>query len=385
MLPESDSDEEGPLGSKGKERETGDQRSNQAFGAPISSFHSPFSDETPAPISRPMAHNSGYRREDHNQNPFLNIPPPLSLDSFGSSSSSSSSSSSFGSSSSSSSSSSSFGSSSSPFASEEDKAQKWNRNLAPLSDPRQSVFQGAEKSAGESMLEGASRLREQEPGWITSSIDDDGLPRLKSRTQKGGYPLDEKDVERYGAKNDFASWLRGEAPLPEKEAQMNCWEAVCTSACLGGLVTRGQLVALFESTENAQNRTKALLDRLGREDAKPVDKETIPEPGHIIVMDTDDDAGFHVFIAGGGKKDRVYSHDKSDARRNRKYNKREGLLGPFNQSGSTESMVYRSRVHVSEYIETTFRQQDKGAIEIRYLSPEVFRRLPGKAAKRPLG
>ena len=372
-LPMDGSDEKSPFGSKGKEKEISGSRSSPAFGSTGGSSHSPFSDEAPTPISLPMAHNSEYRREDHNQKSFYNIPPPLSLGSFGSSSSSSS----------------------GPFSQENNEPLQSGSHHTPASSSSSSssspLDPKREQDAGEAMLDGAQQLMKRKPRWIKSSIAKDGLPKPRSSTDSDGYDIDNpKYIEKLGAKNDFAKWLRGESELPEEGARMNCWEAVFTSAYYGRLVTRDQLVALYGKTVNEKDPTEALLNQLGRNATRPIDKNSPPPaPGDIILIDNDRIVGFHVFIAGkagkAGKKrpkraskhDQAYSHDKSDSLRGVTYKDYSFTGDHFNlmARGSTDSMVHRSRLVLTDYASEAIFAQTKKFAEIRYLSPKIFREL----------
>lgn len=225
----------------------------------------------------------------------------------------------------------------------------------------------------------------KKPQWIKSTIDKDGLPTVKN-----------SDSEE----NDFAKWLRGGVELPVTGAAMNCWEAVCTAAVLGGLTTRAGLVELFGSTENTANPTQVFLNRLGRNTTDPiVDTSPPPRPGDIILIDNDENVGFHVFIAGRKEtaedlhgdaqgEDFAYSHDKSDSRRSYKYypNEDAPFGSPFNYyalalDGSGESMVFRNRAHITKYARTGLQHQEyrninnpsDRPVQIRYLSPTIFK------------
>ena len=238
------------------------------------------------------------------------------------------------------------------------------------------------------MIEGAKALMAKNPKWIKSSNDTDGLP-----------PLENDEGER----NDFAVWLSNNREnLPRRSPQLNCWQAVLVSAHCGGLVTKKQLKALHEQNEGKEDTNKALLDSLGRDTTRPINESSPPPaPGDIILIDNEENVGFHVFIAGNEKEKwiyneekgeeeqqnlgYVYSHDKSDRTRGVVYDSASGYSTPgYSSKGFEDSMVHRKRMHVVKYAQDSFmtatygpgHNKPKSLAEIRYLSPEVFRRLP---------
>ncbi len=229
------------------------------------------------------------------------------------------------------------------------------------------------------MIEGAKQLMNKKPVWIRSSIDEDGLPSIISSTDDDGQGLETPEkIERYGAQNDFAIWLRksGRRTLRDRRPKMNCWEAVLMSAYYGGLIEKDGLIALYETTKFAENPIKELLDQLGRGNACKRNITDEPNPGDIILMDTSEHAGFHVLIAG--ENEMVYSHDKSDKLRTKKYNHAAFDYYISASGGSAESMVERNREHVMRYTLDAYVAANKKDLEIRYLPPSVFKRWAEK-------
>ena len=172
--------------------------------------------------------------------------------------------------------------------------------------------------------------------------------------------------------------------------QMNCWQAVLMSAYYGGLVTKEQLVELHEPNAGETNMDKSLLDKLGRNTTDPIDETSAPPaPGDIILMDHIDDVGFHVFIAG--EDDMAYSHDMGGSNKfaadgpsedGKVYNYSDQNAS---ESGARTDMVYMEREKVIRHTRDGYLNLHENDIEIRYLSPSVFKKRPKKDAEPPFG
>jgi hypothetical protein len=64
---------------------------------------------------------------------------------------------------------------------------------------------------------------------------------------------------RWGHRNDFARWIRGEGPEPDEGGTMNCVEAVLLAAHRAGVVSRGWLALIHAEAANAAYEAHARL------------------------------------------------------------------------------------------------------------------------------
>jgi len=116
-----------------------------------------------------------------------------------------------------------------------------------------------------------------------------GGPKYKGETST--FHLTKKTSE--GKTNRFVSWIKGGGNEPDRNANMNCWEAVFFAAFKAGLVNLGRLRQIHDqATLAAQGKSAlqyfdSLTDSLGYQNSFPFVPSVglCPSPGDIVFVD----------------------------------------------------------------------------------------------------